>query len=58
MVGFFNSHQVKETKFFWNFRITSPNDDPFRITEFYHEEREYRSFNFERERIDKVKEQI
>jgi hypothetical protein len=52
MAGFFNSHQVKETKFIWNFRITSPNDDPFKITEFYQDEREYRTFIFERERID------
>ena len=58
MAGFFNSHQVKETKFFWNFRITSPNDDPFKITEFYHDEREYSTFKFERERIDQVKEKI
>lgn len=58
MKGFFNTYESKETSFFWQFIITSPEEKPFKITEYDHVGNILNSFEFNSNEIDRVKHKI
>ena len=52
MKGFFNTFESKETSFFWEFIITSPEEKAFKITEYDHVGNILHKFEFNSNEID------
>jgi hypothetical protein len=58
MDGFFNSSGNKETSFFWQYIITSPDEKAFKITEYDHAGNTGKTFDFEQNEIELVQKHI
>ena len=58
MKGFFNASATKETSFFWQYIITSPDEKAFKITEYDQAGNTLKTFDFEQNEIELVHKHI